>query len=211
MQPKTFLILLKNSYFESLVTDMLKEAESFLWHNVEIFEAIDGNKVTDATWREHGLVWSNHRPLDNLPGVWGCFLSHWTLWNKCVQLNEPIIILEHDAKIRSKWDNNFNIDDIEILKLYHEQTKEYDTVSGHWTIGAHAYYITPKGANKLIKFVKENNAFAADVVMGDKVVDIKYDPNNCVTKTHIEYSTTRELPFSFNTNGNYICIPKYLL
>jgi hypothetical protein len=27
----------------------------------------------------------------------GCSMSHYLLWNKCVRLNEPILILEHDA------------------------------------------------------------------------------------------------------------------
>ncbi len=27
----------------------------------------------------------------------GCSLSHWTLWHICIGLNEPIMILEHDA------------------------------------------------------------------------------------------------------------------
>jgi glycosyl transferase family 25 len=30
------------------------------------------------------------------PGVKGCFYSHYRLWQKCVELNEPIIIWEDD-------------------------------------------------------------------------------------------------------------------
>jgi glycosyl transferase family 25 len=30
------------------------------------------------------------------PGVMGCFYSHYNLWKKCVELNEPIIIWEDD-------------------------------------------------------------------------------------------------------------------
>ena len=32
------------------------------------------------------------------PGVVGCFYSHYTLWEKCVELNEPIMIFEDDVK-----------------------------------------------------------------------------------------------------------------
>lgn len=32
------------------------------------------------------------------PGVVGCFYSHYALWQKCVELNEPIMIFEDDVK-----------------------------------------------------------------------------------------------------------------
>ena len=33
-------------------------------------------------------------------GVRGCFLSHFSLWKKCIDLNVPICILEHDVTIQ---------------------------------------------------------------------------------------------------------------
>lgn len=33
------------------------------------------------------------------PGVKGCFYSHYKLWQKCVDLNEPIMIFEDDVKL----------------------------------------------------------------------------------------------------------------
>lgn len=30
-------------------------------------------------------------------GTIGCFSSHYSLWEKCTQLNEPIVVLEHDG------------------------------------------------------------------------------------------------------------------
>lgn len=41
-----------------------------------------------------------------------CFMSHYVLWNECVALDEPIIIMEHDSLFVNtlKWDaiKNFN-------------------------------------------------------------------------------------------------------
>lgn len=34
-----------------------------------------------------------------------CFMNHVILWNKCVERNEPILVLEHDALAKRKWDN----------------------------------------------------------------------------------------------------------
>ena len=47
-----------------------------------------------------------------------CFLSHYSLWKKCVELKEPIMILEHDVEFNDKviipkefgdWDGVINI------------------------------------------------------------------------------------------------------
>jgi hypothetical protein len=37
------------------------------------------------------------------PGVIGCFYSHYTLWKKCVDLKEPIMIFEDDVKFYRGW------------------------------------------------------------------------------------------------------------
>lgn len=37
------------------------------------------------------------------PGVIGCFYSHYTLWKKCVELGEPIMIFEDDVKFYRGW------------------------------------------------------------------------------------------------------------
>lgn len=35
---------------------------------------------------------------------WACAASHFTLWNQCVSINEPILVLEHDAIFTKKLD-----------------------------------------------------------------------------------------------------------
>lgn len=39
----------------------------------------------------------------SMPGVIGCFYSHYGLWQKCVELNEPIMIFEDDVKFYRNW------------------------------------------------------------------------------------------------------------
>lgn len=51
-------------------------------------------------------------------GVVGCFLSHYSLWNKCIELNTPIGVLEYDAvfvkalplNILEMFDHYINLD-----------------------------------------------------------------------------------------------------
>lgn len=39
----------------------------------------------------------------NMPGEIGCFSSHYRLWKKCYEINEPIFIWEDDARIIRKF------------------------------------------------------------------------------------------------------------
>lgn len=40
-------------------------------------------------------------------GVFGCFLSHYFLWKKCIELNIPLAIFEYDAEIFNSLPINF--------------------------------------------------------------------------------------------------------
>ena len=56
-------------------------------------------------------------------GEVGCFLSHWKLWEKCIELNEPILVLEDDAVITDK----FSYDE-----LYRMKREGYDFIYLGW-------------------------------------------------------------------------------
>lgn len=59
-----------------------------------------------------------HKVTRRGKGVLGCFLSHYYLWKKCVELNTPIGVLEYDAifirelpdNILSQFDDYLNLD-----------------------------------------------------------------------------------------------------
>ena len=38
-------------------------------------------------------------------GEVGCFMSHYELWDQCISLNEPIIILEDEAVMTDRYSN----------------------------------------------------------------------------------------------------------
>ena len=75
----------------------------------ELFKAVEGHKIDYHKLREQGFD-VNHDwidPILNTPltkGEVGCFLSHWHIWNKCIEKNEPIIVLEDDAILTDKFD-----------------------------------------------------------------------------------------------------------
>jgi GR25 family glycosyltransferase involved in LPS biosynthesis len=84
--------------------ESIKDTQSEL--NVELFQAVVPETMLDVTWswpsrkkqtcNKTGLVLSAYKNADINKRI-SCAQSHYVLWKKCVELNEPICILEHDA------------------------------------------------------------------------------------------------------------------
>lgn len=99
---KNFIIYLP-TYKQSvlLAQRALTSAEKFNW-DVELFQGVDG-KLFD--WGSTNLAINQEnakcRDMMSRPGVRGCFMSHYLLWKKCLEINEPIGIFEHDIEFNS--------------------------------------------------------------------------------------------------------------
>jgi len=102
------------------------------------------------------------------PGVVGCFYSHYALWQKCMALNEPIMIFEDDVKFYRGW-NPIPFTGVLILSLgkssfLSEPWKTYlENPTGipyavPWKNfsmpGASGYALTPEAAQGLVKFYR---------------------------------------------------------
>ena len=194
-QPKTFVIALKDNPISlSQLNDCLLSAKTHNWE-VETFWAINGKTLSLESWNSIGVKPLLHKGSMNKLGTWGCFFSHWNLWNKCVELNEPIIILEHDAIIETSW-KNINASDA-LLKLhenyfYPDPNNWYDPNSGTGSSSTHAYYLTPDNAKRLIHFSKTIGGFATDRMIGNKVVNLQHSNTTLVSRQN-SYSTTENL------------------
>ena len=98
----------------------------------------------------------------------GCFLSHFTLWEKCIESNIPILIFEHDAiitdRIPSYILDGTGFDQVVNLGIPgHDEFKipEFTGVGLLFSScprfkGTHAYAIKPIGAKALIDQAKKN-------------------------------------------------------
>ena len=193
-QPKTFVIAIKGHPVSELqLRDCLDSARQFNW-NVETFWGVDGRTITTETWKLEGLTPRLDKPTMNRLGVQGCFLSHWNLWNKCVELNEPIIILEHDALIQDFW-NTIEIDNaiIKLHRHYSRKNTKLDNDTGEWSKSGHAYCILPSHAKKLINFVKKYGAFEVDRIIGSKVIPFTHLGSPSLVERQNSYSTTEEI------------------
>jgi hypothetical protein len=102
------------------------------------------------------------------PGVIGCFYSHYALWEKCVELNENIMIFEDDVKFYRNFEP-VEFDGVLVLSLgkssyMRDPQKTYlENPTGIPRItkwinfsmpGASGYALTPDAARGLVKFYR---------------------------------------------------------
>ena len=150
----------------------------------ETFKAVEGYKVGYEKLLSQGFD-TDHDWIDPLLGTpltkgeVGCFLSHWHIWNKCIEKNEPIIVLEDDAILTDKFD----VEEIGKLKYdfvylgWKEMDKSKDInddlvipVYPYWTL---AYMIRPDAARVLINNVIKFNIIPVDEYLPTKMPEIK--------------------------------------
>lgn len=134
---------------------------------------------------------SRYPMKNNRPGIKGCFMSHYTLWKKCVELNEPIMIWEDDIMIRRGY-CPVEFEDVLILALGHPskserylhfletpqldnpQAVEYPNSS---MPGCCGYAIKPHAAKKLVD-VYEKTYLPADNAINRH--HVKIEIYNCI-------------------------------
>ena len=112
---KAFVITLNNDKYSNMCADRCEQSAAKYGLKIKRFW---GTKKEDAEaeMKRYGLTWTwagekNNRhtvcPItglkqhpyrcSDLRAVKGCSMSHYRLWTKCVEIDEPILILEHDA------------------------------------------------------------------------------------------------------------------
>lgn len=107
---KTFIICLSKIETSLTTATNLKNKLQHFGMESELFEGTYGNdavSLMDAEGRQlhpvgvKGPIDPTNESVVKLmsPGVKGCFYSHYLLWRKCVELNEPILIFEDDIVV----------------------------------------------------------------------------------------------------------------
>jgi glycosyl transferase family 25 len=128
----------------------------------EEFNAFDQNQIDDFKdyFKDSDIY--KYSNLYKPESVIACAKSHFTLWQKCVELNEPILILEDDAVFYddSAIDifkrTDFNALDFDIFYLDGKLVKDpYVVQEAYEFHSGVAYIIKPEAARKVINKVQE--------------------------------------------------------
>ena len=152
----------------------------------EVLPAVDGTKIEYAKLLEQGFD-VNHDwidPIENTPltkGEVGCFLSHWSIWQKCIEKNEKVLVLEDDARVTE----NFNLNEIDALSEIYDflylgwkemkeslpiDEKLVTPVYPYWGL---AYVVTPTAAKILVNEVDKKSIIPVDEYLPQKVKEFK--------------------------------------
>jgi hypothetical protein len=176
IQPTCYVIAHKTS---RVINECVASLKKYNW-KFEIFDAVDGNTVTAQSWNDIGVALSLNGKMSKRPGAQGCWMSHWKLWNHCITINEPIIVMEHDAVINDMWPEDLDIETC-LVKLYRTAECKINPAYGLWSKGAHAYALTPKQAQILIDYARVNGAQAVDKHLGELALHWTFCSQDLVT------------------------------
>ena len=196
---KTFIIRLKNNQIsEKYAAECVNQAATF---GIEInyFDAINGLEYRDHL--EKLKIFPKYKFKKGRAGVFGCFLSHYYLWKKCMADGIPYLILEHDGYFIRPLPDDVMDRFADVLKLDGENpfSKDYDQIinsqnaqttsiqkynnpdakflhkneTGNYMRGAYGYIIKPHAAKTLVEWIAINGFVSADNQIGDALVDIQ--------------------------------------
>ena len=196
---KAFIIYLPKSKKSSSIAGELNEEITNLL-DVRLFPGVD-RYTSWQTYVDSGYTLNDITRFGggNIDSEIATFFSHFNLWKKCLDLNENILILEHDAKLISdfnlvslakfkgdllnlglpNWGNRVwegeGILKREICEGFHDIHKPEEgecQCNTLWLFGAHAYVITPSGAKKLIQSADRDGILPADIFLRQEVITI---------------------------------------
>lgn len=84
----------------------------------ERFEAVDGRVNPHPLFsRYDDALRERYRRKALSGGELGCFASHYLLWEKCIELNKPIVVLEDDLIINTTLNEALKVAEQEIDQL----------------------------------------------------------------------------------------------
>ena len=168
----------------------LAQAQRFGW-KIEIWPAVDGFTLDQSSWDRIGVRLLDRGAIVKRPGARGCFHSHFGLWCHAAELNEPIIILEHDAHIVSAWDTTLDLDRC-VWKLHTPDGRgdQINEITGLWSRGAWAYTVTASQARALVEFSQTQGAQAVDKQIGSNVVEWSYTSRDLAVHRPAIYRST---------------------
>ncbi|MDR9424093.1 MAG: glycosyltransferase family 25 protein [Marinobacter sp.] len=135
------------------------------------FDAVDGRVDQHPVFEQYDEKKGLRRKGYSLTaGELGCFTSHYSLWQKCVELNEPIVVIEDDAELEPGFKEA--VKEIEALSPFgyvrlfvNGRYRPYKIIDrfGKYDIvqylrgpsAARAYFLTPGSAKKFLHSARE--------------------------------------------------------
>lgn len=177
------IIRLSNNKNSVLMANRCAASCDMIGQKYSFFEGVDATSgdliIPDHIKRSYGHFLPLLKQTNDMLtlGEIGCFLSHFFLWVKCATIEEPIIILEHDAVMVKPYTKHSFINTMAYLGCKEQAADEFtynSTLPPHakisknyfFVLRLHAYAIDPVFAKNLIADVITNGLHApADMMI----------------------------------------------
>ena len=127
-------------------------------------------QVKQESWYKWLKVTDHHLSATEV----ACALSHISLWAKCMELDRPIVILEHDAVMVQPYLHHQAYNAVVYLGCNEQLTTQggslippFSSINKNWFFinRAHAYAIDPAVAKKLFTLVLDRGIFESLDIM----------------------------------------------
>ena len=181
---RTFIITLKQVEFSQKMAEECRETAREVGYkpDIETFWGVYGRE-----WRKHlpktANTFSYRKGDTSTDPIACCFTSHYLLWEKCIEINEPILILEHDAKFDSNIPDDLDFDmcinfGAPSFRRYSacnfiEPKNGIQPLRDEIFFGHHGYAMKPEAAKIFCDDVKSGKRM---VVRNDTFIHAKYYP-----------------------------------
>ena len=125
---KAYIIRLKNNAISEKYADLGVARARKFGIDVEYFDAINGLEYQQHVARLG--IEPRYKFKKGRAGVFGCFLSHYYLWQQCAAGCQPFLILEHDGyfvrplpdKILDTFTDVLKLDDLDPFSKHYDTT-----------------------------------------------------------------------------------------
>ncbi len=176
-------------------------------HDIEIVPAVDRfhseeffirhNLTFDAAWEIR-----NNPEEDDPYALMGCFASHFQLWMRCLELDKPIIVLEHDALFHSSIPSLRFKHVIALNEPLPGYIRDYSLTSidpgrpggevfypWHRVTDTCAYALKPEGAKLLLERATQQTVPPVDHYMCKQYVDLLWWAHPLLIEHDRQYSS----------------------
>ena len=184
----------------------------------EFLDATSIHNLNEATYKKHYQDWQ--RPLKTTEVA--CYYSHRRAWDRVIQFNKPVLILEDDAllskcvpELLKGFADKENTD---LINLENRARKKFVSRSGEFIAcnskllrlyqdrtGAAGYILWPSGAKKLIQCEERKGIALADahITACNNLTVYQVEPSPIIQLDHCEYYDIKN-PISNNASDSSV-------
>jgi hypothetical protein len=185
-----YIIYMPNVPISVQMAERCLETCQSVGQKAELFEGFDGTtgevKVPKHLEDQSWIKWLKVTDHFQSPTEIACSLSHIALWVKCMELDKPLIILEHDAIVVKPYPVHHFYNAISYLGCNEQLNKTnlpitpiHSSINQNWHFinRAHAYCVDPQVSKRLFLNVLDRGIFETSDVMikCDDVAIIQHD------------------------------------